>query len=118
MSGHAGVIPARAVALKRAIANLVDNAIKYGRDVHIEMGQTRSHSTVAVCDRGAGIPAEDLPKVTTPFYRVESSRNRDTGGAGLGLAIAKDIVESQGGELVLANRADGSGLIATVKLPR
>lgn len=118
MSGHAGVIPARAVSLKRAIANLVDNAIKYGRDVQIEMGQTRSHSTVAVCDRGPGIPAEDLPKVTTPFYRVESSRNRDTGGAGLGLAIAKDIVESQGGELVLSNRADSGGLVATVKLPR
>lgn len=118
MSGHAGVIPARAVALKRAIANLVDNSIKYGRDVSIEMGQTRTHSTVAVCDRGPGIPDADLPKVTTPFYRVESSRNRDTGGAGLGLAIAKDIVESQGGELVLANRGDGGGLAATVKLPR
>ncbi len=117
MTGHAGMIPARPASLKRAIGNLIDNAIKYGRDVTLELGETRTHVTLAVCDRGPGIPLEDLPKVTTPFYRVESSRNRDTGGAGLGLAIAKDIVEGQGGELTLANR-DGGGLTATVRLPR
>jgi signal transduction histidine kinase len=59
----------------------------------------------------------DLAKVVYPFYRVESSRNRETGGAGLGLAIAKDIVEGQGGELAIANRA-GGGLAVTVRLPR
>jgi protein-histidine pros-kinase len=117
VSGHAGAIPARPAALKRAVGNLVDNALKYGSDVTIELHDNRSHVTLAVCDRGPGIPAEDLPKVTTPFYRVESSRNRDTGGAGLGLAIAKDLVEGQGGELTLANRPDG-GLAATIRLSR
>ena len=117
VSGHAGVIPARPASLKRAIGNLADNALKYGREVAIEMGETRTHATLAVCDRGPGIPDADLPKVTTPFYRVESSRNRETGGAGLGLAIAKDIVEGQGGELAIANRP-GGGLVATIRLPR
>jgi len=117
VSGRAGAIPARPAALKRAIGNLVDNALKYGRDVAIELSENRSHVTLAVCDRGPGIPAADLSKVTTPFYRVESSRNRDTGGAGLGLAITKDLVEGQGGELTLANR-DGGGLAATIRLPR
>jgi signal transduction histidine kinase len=117
VSGRAGAIPARPAALKRAIGNLVDNALKYARDVSIELAENRAHVTIAVCDRGPGIPAADLPKVTTPFYRVESSRNRDTGGAGLGLAITKDLVEGQGGELTLVNRPAG-GLAATIRLPR
>jgi protein-histidine pros-kinase len=117
VTGHAGAIPARPAALRRAVGNLVDNALKYGREVQVEMGETRTHATLAVCDRGPGIPVAELPRVTTPFYRVESSRNRDTGGAGLGLAIAKDIVEGQGGELDIANR-DGGGLVATIRLPR
>ena len=117
VSGRAGAIPARPAALKRAIGNLVDNALKYGRDVGIQLSESRTHATLAVCDRGPGIPTADLAKVTTPFYRVESSRNRDTGGAGLGLAITKDLVEGQGGELTLANRPDG-GLAATIRLPR
>jgi signal transduction histidine kinase len=117
VSGHAGAIAARPAALKRAVGNLVDNALKYGREVAVDLQQSRSHVTLAVCDRGPGIPASELPKVTTPFYRVESSRNRDTGGAGLGLAIARDLVEGQGGELTLANR-EGGGLVATLRLPR
>jgi signal transduction histidine kinase len=95
----------------------VDNAIKYGRDVTIVLGESREHAVIVVEDRGPGIPAADLEKVVYPFYRVEASRNRGTGGAGLGLAIAKDIVEGQGGELLLANR-EGGGLVATVRLPR
>ena len=64
-----------------------------------------------------GIPPEELEKVLYPFYRVEGSRNRETGGAGLGLAIAKDIVEGHGGRLEIANRRDG-GLRVTLELPR
>ncbi|MEO5693245.1 MAG: sensor histidine kinase, partial [Usitatibacter sp.] len=117
VTGHAPAVNARPAALRRALGNLVDNAIKYGRDITMELGEGREHATIEVADRGPGIPEEDLPKVVYPFYRVESSRNRETGGAGLGLAIAKDIVEGQGGELLIVNRA-GGGLSATMRLPR
>ncbi|MEP7262172.1 MAG: ATP-binding protein [Usitatibacter sp.] len=117
VTGDAPAVNARPAALRRALGNLVDNAIKYGRDITIVLGGGREHATIEVADRGPGIPEEDLPKVVYPFYRVESSRNRETGGAGLGLAIAKDIVEGQGGELVIVNR-EGGGLSATMRLPR
>jgi len=115
--GSAKPVVARPVALRRAIANLVDNAVKYGGEVGVELDEERDAVRIAVLDRGPGIAAEHLDKVTIPFYRVESSRSRDTGGAGLGLAIARDIVEGHGGELRLANRP-GGGLAATVRLPR
>lgn len=116
-SGSCAQVDARPAALRRALGNLVDNALKYGRDVTVELADTPGNVSIHVCDRGPGIPPEDLERVTYPFYRVESSRNRETGGAGLGLAIAKDIVEGQGGELLLENRA-GAGLCATIRLPR
>jgi signal transduction histidine kinase len=115
--GTALPVQARPVALRRAVGNLLDNALKYGCDVSIEVADGPDHVDIAVSDRGPGIPAEELPKVTTPFYRIESSRNRGTGGAGLGLAIARDIVEGHGGELLLENRT-GGGLRAVVRLPR
>jgi signal transduction histidine kinase len=117
VTGASPRVKARPAALRRALGNLVDNAIKYGRDVTIALGESRDHAVIAVEDRGPGIPAADLEKVVYPFYRLEVSRNRGTGGAGLGLAIAKDIVEGQGGELLLANR-EGGGLTVTVRLPR
>jgi signal transduction histidine kinase len=117
VTGTSPRVRARPAALRRALGNLVDNAIKYGRDVTIALGESRDHAVIAVEDRGPGIPAADLEKVVYPFYRVEVSRNRGSGGAGLGLAIAKDIVEGQGGELLLANR-EGGGLTVTVRLPR
>ena len=115
--GTGAKLRARPAALRRALTNLVENALKYGREVEIELGETKTTATIAVADRGPGIPDADLQKVVIPFYRVESSRNRDTGGAGLGLAIAKDIVEGHGGELLLENR-EGGGLVATIRLPR
>ncbi len=72
---------------------------------------------IAVRDKGPGIPAEHLAHVFEPFYRVESSRNRDTGGTGLGLCIARDIAQAHGGALTLANLPQG-GLQATLTLPR
>ena len=117
LSGKGRTVQARPAALRRALANLIDNAIKYGgEDVSVELAEAREHVTIRVCDRGPGIPAEHIEKVLYPFYRVESSRNRGTGGAGLGLAIAKDIVEGHGGELALENR-EGGGLCVTIRLP-
>jgi protein-histidine pros-kinase len=117
LSGTCAGVDARPAALRRALGNLVDNALKYGKEVTVELADSPAHASIRVCDRGPGIPPEDLQRVTYPFYRVESSRNRETGGAGLGLAIAKDIVEGQGGELLLENRG-GGGLCATIRLPR
>ena len=117
LSGSVAPVAARPAALRRALGNLVDNALKYAHDVGIDLRDDADHANIRVCDRGPGIPAEHLEKVLAPFYRVESSRNRETGGAGLGLAIAKDIVEGHGGELVLENRPEG-GLCATIRLPR
>jgi signal transduction histidine kinase len=116
-SGSCDAVDARPAALRRALGNLIDNALKYGREVSVSLADAREHVNVCVCDRGPGIPEEHLQKVTHPFYRVEASRNRSTGGAGLGLAIAKDLVEGQGGELLLENRS-GGGLCATIRLPR
>ncbi|MGZ5097683.1 MAG: sensor histidine kinase [Usitatibacter sp.] len=117
VSGSCAPVSARPTALRRALGNLIDNALKYGGEVEVELADAREHVSVRVCDRGPGIPAPDLEKVTYPFYRVESSRNRGTGGAGLGLAIAKDIVEGHGGELLIENR-EGGGLCVTIRLPR
>jgi protein-histidine pros-kinase len=117
VSGSCAGITARPAALRRALANLIDNALKYGEQVTIELQDSREYAVIRVCDRGPGIPEEHLARVVHPFYRVESSRNRDTGGSGLGLAIAKDIVEGQGGELLLEN-VPGGGFCATIRLPR
>jgi protein-histidine pros-kinase len=103
-------------ALKRCLTNLVANAVKFGTraEIHIEDG---ADLIVRVRDHGPGIPEEELERVFEPFYRLESSRNRDSGGTGLGLSIARDIAQSHGGSLRLAN-AVGGGLEATLRLPR
>ena len=117
VEGSAAPIEARPMALRRALVNVIDNAFKYGREVVLRIEDARHELALEVLDRGPGIPREELEKVTYPFYRVEASRNRETGGAGLGLAIAKDIVEGHGGKLEVANRDDG-GLRVAVRLPR
>jgi len=103
-------------ALKRCLTNLIANAVKFGTraEIHIEDG---ADLVVRVRDRGPGIPEEELERVFEPFYRLESSRNRDSGGTGLGLSIARDIAQAHGGSLRLANAA-GGGLEATLRLPR
>lgn len=103
-------------ALKRAIANLLDNATKYGERGSASIVRAADAIEIAIEDEGPGIPEGEIPKVFQPFYRVEDSRSRDTGGTGLGLAIAQSIVQAHGGELTLANRA-GGGLRACIKLP-
>jgi signal transduction histidine kinase len=103
-------------ALKRALMNLLDNAVKYGKRAQVALHAIPHSVQITIDDEGPGIPEEDLTRVFQPFYRVEASRNRETGGIGLGLAIALSIVQAHGGELILANRREG-GLRATVTLP-
>jgi signal transduction histidine kinase len=110
-------VRARPIALKRALANLVSNALAYGgaarlRLVPPEGGVVR----LMVEDDGPGIPEAELEAVFTPFRRLEASRNRETGGTGLGLTIARNILRAHGGDVVLANRA-GGGLRAMASLP-
>lgn len=104
-------------ALRRALVNLLDNAVKYGGSAELAVVSDQHTVTVTIDDHGPGIPAALLPKVFEPFYRIEESRSRETGGSGLGLAIALSIVEAQGGMLRLCNRSEG-GLSARVTLQR
>jgi signal transduction histidine kinase len=107
---------AKPLALKRCLGNLVQNAIRHGvrATIRIEDGE---QLVVRVLDEGPGIPEDMLDKVFEPFFRLEQSRNRDTGGTGLGLSIARDIAQAHGGTLTLRNRAEG-GLEATLTLTR
>ncbi len=107
----------RPLALKRCLTNLVDNALKYGQRAEIAVTDTPTRLTLSVRDRGPGIPAAELERVFEPFYRLESSRSRDTGGTGLGLSIARNIARAHGGELTLRNHPQG-GLEAVLELPR
>jgi signal transduction histidine kinase len=104
------------MALKRCLTNLISNATKFGGGVSVTV-EDGAAVVIRVCDQGPGIPAEHLERVFEPFYRVESSRSRDTGGTGLGLCIARDIAQAHGGALTLANLPQ-RGLQATLTLPR
>jgi signal transduction histidine kinase len=103
--------------LKRALQNLLDNAVRYGRDTQVAIEDQPDVLTIVVRDRGPGIPETELERVFEPFYRLEGSRNPGTGGTGLGLSIARNIAQSMGGELTLRNR-EGGGLEARLSLPR
>jgi len=107
----------RPVSLKRAIRNLVENAVAYGKRARVAIEGARDAVRIVIDDDGPGIPAPDLERVFGPFVRLEGSRSRDTGGIGLGMAIARSIVRGHGGDIALANRAEG-GLRATILLPR
>jgi signal transduction histidine kinase len=108
-------ISARPLALKRCLTNIMHNAVEYGTraTVHVSDGEDL---VIRVRDEGPGIPAESLDQVFEPFFRIESSRNRDTGGAGLGLSIARDIVQAHGGSISLHNLPRGLEVVLT--LPR
>ena len=107
----------RPLALKRAFTNLIDNAVKYGGQARVVLEAVQERFVVTVEDDGPGIPDSEIERVFEPFYRVEISRSRETGGAGLGLAVVRSIVRGHGGDVTLANRAEG-GLRATVTLPQ
>ncbi|NIE78406.1 HAMP domain-containing histidine kinase [Pantoea sp. Ap-967] len=111
------VLDSRPHALRRLMVNLVDNALKYASDVEIAVGRPTAGSlSICILDRGPGIPEALLGEVLKPFYRLESSRNRDTGGTGLGLAISQQLALSLQGSLQLYNR-EGGGLCAQLSLP-
>ena len=111
------VVRGRHIGLKRAFSNLILNAVKYGARARIAIEALPSTVAVHIDDDGPGIPADKLDAVLEPFVRLEASRNRETGGAGLGLTIAKANIEADGGTLTFGNRPEG-GLGATVTLPR
>ncbi len=123
--GHAVRIEGSAAApyvgkpqqLKRCLTNLLDNAFRYATAARLVVEDDAAWLRIRVLDDGPGIPESDLERVFEPFYRVEESRNRSTGGSGLGLGIARNIARSHGGDLVLRNRAEG-GLEALLTLSR
>lgn len=106
----------RPLALRRCLGNLIDNAVKYGRDAVVTVERQDGSAVVRIRDTGPGIPEGELARVFEPFYRVEGSRSRESGGTGLGLPIARNIVEQHGGSISLANHPDG-GLVATLVVP-
>ncbi len=107
----------RLSALRRALQNLIDNAIKYGHSAQMRVEDDATSLRIVVEDTGPGVTATELERVTEPYYRPDTSRNHETGGVGLGLSIVKDIALIHGGELLLSNRPQG-GLCATLVLPR
>jgi signal transduction histidine kinase len=106
----------RPVAMRRALANLIDNALNYGGSAEVALVAEGGQAVVTIDDSGPGIPEQFLETVFQPFYRLESSRSRDTGGTGLGLAVARTIIRGHGGDIVLVNRPEG-GLRVTVTVP-
>lgn len=104
------------VAIRRALNNLINNAVQYGHYAKIDLNQSPANIDIHISDNGPGIPDSDMQHVFTPFYRVEKSRNRDTGGAGLGLTVAKTIIRQHGGDIELINRKQG-GLQVKITLP-
>lgn len=111
------IVAARRISLKRAISNLVSNALRFGTEVMVRATSHDGNIHIAIDDNGPGIPEDQLATVLEPFVRLEHSRNRETGGVGLGLTIARSNIEAHGGTLTLANRPEG-GLRALVILPR
>ena len=110
-------VRARPIAMKRALANLVQNALNYGGSAQVRLEPPRGGAVrVVVEDNGPGVPDESREAVFQPFRRLETSRNRETGGTGLGLPIARNILRAHGGDVVLENRSEG-GLRALATLP-
>ncbi|RYD80220.1 MAG: HAMP domain-containing histidine kinase, partial [Verrucomicrobiaceae bacterium] len=103
-------------ALRRAVRNIIENAVRYGGVARVSTRSGAGVLEIIVDDDGPGIPEQDLERVFTPFVRLEGSRNRSTGGTGLGLPIARSILRNHGGDLILENR-QGGGLRAVMQLP-
>jgi protein-histidine pros-kinase len=117
ISGSAKPALLMPIMLRRCISNLVANALQYAGNAEIKLHDSPSQLVIEIIDQGPGIPENKIPLMFEPFVRLDESRNKSTGGFGLGLAIARDTVRRHGGELTLHNMA-GGGLLARIKLPR
>ena len=115
--GEAAAALIQTAGLRRVVSNLVNNALRYGKRADVAVRTQGDDVHIVIEDEGPGIPAAQLDAVMKPFYRLDTSRNRLTGGSGLGLYIARDLVARQGGVLTLANRPEG-GLRATIALKK
>lgn len=109
-------VPMRQNLMKRALRNLIENAVKYGDRARVRIARSDGGVVVEIDDEGPGIAADNIERMFEPFTRLDASRSRETGGVGLGLALARAIVSGHGGRLTLANR-EGGGLRATLWLP-
>ncbi|TIU40529.1 MAG: osmolarity sensor protein EnvZ, partial [Mesorhizobium sp.] len=107
---------ARPVALKRCVTNLVQNAVTYGKKAHLSLRRSENMILLTIRDEGPGIPQAQIDAVFGSFVRLEQSRNRQTGGLGLGLTIARNIARAAGGEIRLSNNP-GGGLLTQLRLP-
>ncbi len=114
--GGALAVEADPAALRRALANLIANAVKYGGAARVKAFAQDGRAVVTVEDDGPGLPEDELEAVFEPFHRAERSRSRETGGAGLGLTVARQAARAHGGDVTLANRSEG-GLLARLELP-
>jgi signal transduction histidine kinase len=110
------VLRGRHLSLKRAFNNLIANAANYGRQVRVALARNGGATDIVIDDDGPGIPADQREAVFAPFYRLESSRNRETGGTGLGLTVARTIIRGHGGDVTLHDAPSG-GLRVRVSLP-
>ena len=117
LAGAARPVTTRPLALRRCLSNLLQNALRYGHSARILLKDQDDRLQIEIRDAGPGIPEDQMEQVFEPFVRLEHSRNRATGGVGLGLAIAREAATQCGGSLVLENAAQG-GLIARLTLPR
>jgi signal transduction histidine kinase len=104
------------LALRRVFANIIDNALAYGHAAHVRTALKDGAVVVSIGDEGPGIPADQRQTVLEPFHRLEKSRNRATGGAGLGLAVVRSLVEAHGGTIEIG-AAPGGGTRVSVTLP-
>jgi signal transduction histidine kinase len=106
----------RPTSIKRALLNLIENAIKYGNKAEVSLHQIDQEIVITIDDNGPGIPPDRISQVFEPFFRLEESRNSETGGIGLGLSVAQTIINAHGGDITITNREEG-GLHAEVFLP-
>lgn len=111
------VMRGRRLSLKRAFTNLIQNAVKYGGGARVAISQDGAAITASIEDDGPGIPEEEMERVFSPFYRLESSRARETGGHGLGLTVARAAIRAHGGEITIAN-LQPKGLQVRVVIPK
>ena len=118
LEGHAGMaLMGRPIAMRRCLVNLIDNAVKYGQYAHVTVERLSGSARIRIRDGGPGIAPEQQAKVFEPFYRIETSRSRESGGTGLGLTIARNIAEQHGATVLLSNHVDG-GLEVTLVVPQ